>query len=49
MYEIIERSCNTGGEAQIYGGYLTEEEAQAVADEMQTETDDYWYEVRREY
>ena len=48
MWEIVERSMESGGVAQIYSAFLTEEDAQEVADEMAAENEGYWYEVRRQ-
>lgn len=48
MYEIVERSMSTGAISQIYSGYRLEEDAEEWAEELQSKTDDYWYEARRE-
>ena len=48
MYEIVERSLETGGVSYIYSGYETEAEAWEVVTELEKETDDYWWEVRRQ-
>lgn len=47
MYEIIERSMKTGAITQTYGPYLEIWEADAACDQLSSETEDYWYEVRR--
>lgn len=48
IWEIVERSMETGGVAMTYSGYKTQEAAEEVAAEMEKENEGYWYEVRRE-
>lgn len=46
MFEIVERSVKTGAISQIYAGCGSEEDTAEYAEDLQKETDDYWYEVR---
>ena len=48
FWEIVERSMTTGGICQFYSGYLTEEDAQIDADDMASESEDSWFEVRQQ-
>lgn len=50
MWEIVERSMNSGGVSMYYSGYETEEDAEEEAKELadMPENTDYWYEVRRQ-
>lgn len=48
MFEIVERSMNTGGVSMTYSGYETEADAEEVAADMAEENPGFWYEVREQ-
>ncbi len=48
MFEVVERSMNTGGAWRTFSGFQTEEAAEEAAEELSQSTDEYWYEVRTE-
>ena len=48
MYEVVERSMNTGGVSMTYSGYETEADAEEVAADMAEENPGFWYEVREQ-
>lgn len=50
MFEVIERSCNTGAVAHTYSGFATVEAVEDYAAELEADNSNegYWYDVTQE-